>query len=501
MAVPSLALWAIAVAVAELMPVPTQHGIELSLGFPLLFAIMMIFQPLVASTVAFVGAFDRRELRRSVPLSTALFNRSQIAVSVMAGSAAFHVINDPASWVWLLLAVVAARLADYLVNMALVTTVIRLRSGISLRSALRLLRVGSPAEYLLNYLGLSLIGVVIFELYRPYATDHNLWAVAAFVAPLIFARQMFLRTLALQEATAELKDRERVLRALSNRMAEERQDERQQIADYLHDDLAQTLFQLTLRLEMAKKRLDRGDLEGVDRDLDQLRDIKQRASDMVRSLVRDLHAVPIGRTGLADALVTMAEDLSANDTVVAADAVQVEVPPPIQLLIYQIAREAVTNAIKHADPDHVWVTLRGTPEGVDLTIRDDGSGFDAAAAPPEGHFGMVMMRERAQVAGGTFTVASEPGRGTTVTAHFPPVWLEEAAREAREAERGAGEPERTDAEPAGSVTALERPPLTLEASGPPPARPAASAQGGSPFPALPPPGPTPRRRRTGRRPH
>ena len=97
-----------------------------------------------------------------------------------------------------------------------------------------MLRVGTPTEFLLNYLGLSLIGLVIYELYRP----DNYWAVAAFVAPLVFARQMFLRTMALEDATKELKDRERVLRALSNRMAEERQDERLRIAGYLHDDVA-----------------------------------------------------------------------------------------------------------------------------------------------------------------------------------------------------------------------------------------------------------------------
>src|SRR5262249_16224928 len=141
---------------------------------------------------------------------------------------------------------------------------LRRSAAISLSQAFAMLRVGAGREFLLNYIGLGLIGVVIVELYN---ATHTLWAVVAFIAPLVFARQMFFRTMALEEATEELKDRERVLRALSNRMAEERQDERLRIADYLHDDLQQSLFQLTLRLEMAKKRLVNGDIAGVSRDL------------------------------------------------------------------------------------------------------------------------------------------------------------------------------------------------------------------------------------------
>src|SRR5439155_24873752 len=119
--------------------------------------------------------------------------------------------------------------------------------------------------------------------------------VVAFVLTIAFARQMFFRNLALEEAHVELKDRGRVLRALSNRLAEERQDERMQIAGYLHDDLAQMLFRLTLQAEMAKKRLARGELEAVGHDLEGIVATKQQTADMVRALIRDLHRSPIGR--------------------------------------------------------------------------------------------------------------------------------------------------------------------------------------------------------------
>jgi signal transduction histidine kinase len=217
-----------------------------------------------------------------------------------------------------------------------------------------------------------------------------------------------------------------VLRALSNRMAEERQDERTQIAAYLHDDLAQSLFQLTLRLEMSKKRLATGDMEAVSRDLDDISAIKERTSTMVRSLVRDLHRSPIGRDGLGEALQSFADEASRDTTVaIAVDVVEVTLPPPIQLLIYQIGREAVMNAMKHAEPQNILLSLKETENGVELQIRDDGKGFDTSQPQPEGHFGSVMMKERALVAGGTFERDSEIGKGTVVTAGFPRVWIEE----------------------------------------------------------------------------
>jgi len=234
--------------------------------------------------------------------------------------------------------------------------------------------------------------------------------------------------MALEVAGKELKDRERVLKALSNRLAEERQDERMQIAAYLHDDLAQMLFRLTLQAEMAKKRLARGDLEAVGHDLEGIVATKQQTADMVRALIRDLHRSPIGRKGLAEAIASFSLDMTKGlQTKIHPDVVEVSLPPPIQLLIYQIAREAAMNALKHAEAENIWITLREKDEGVELQIRDDGKGFDTSAPPPEGHFGSVMMKERALVTGGTFTLASDPGEGTTITATFPRVWLEEGS--------------------------------------------------------------------------
>jgi two-component sensor histidine kinase len=179
---------------------------------------------------------------------------------------------------------------------------------------------------------------------------------------------------------------------------------------------------------MAKKRLLQGDTPAVSRDLDGILRTKQETSDAIRALIRDLHRSPIGRRGLAEALESFAEDMSKGPTRVVTDVVEVSLPPPITLLIYQIAREATMNALKHAEANEIRISLADATDGVTLTISDDGRGFDINAPQPEGHFGSVMMRERALVAGGSYSRASEIGKGTTITATFPSVWVEEGSQ-------------------------------------------------------------------------
>jgi len=449
-----LAFWTLAVAISELLPVPVSQVLRLSLSFPILLAVGLLHPPVVAGTVALVGEFDPREIRREISVITTLFNRCQLAAAFYVGSLGFHALAAINSQPLLLLpAVFVATATTYLANVTFVLSYMRVVYRKPLREVLVQLRVGALAEFLLSYVGLGFVGVVMASLNRAV----GLWSVAAFILPLLFARQMFFRSMALEEASKEIKDRERVLRALSNRMAEERQDERMQIAGYLHDDLAQQLFRLTLQAEMAKKRLAQGDVTGVGKDLDGIIDTKQQTSDMVRALIRDLHRSPIGRRGLAEAIESFAEDMSrGGPTSITADVVEVSLPPPIQLLIYQIAREAAMNALKHAHADHIWIALHETEDGVELQIRDDGTGFDITAAPPEGHFGSVMMRERAQVTGGTFHVKSEIGWGTTITASFPRVWVEEGTlleAGAVSADRSEPSPKANLQPPTGSTTA------------------------------------------------
>jgi signal transduction histidine kinase len=84
-----------------------------------------------------------------------------------------------------------------------------------------------------------------------------------------------------------------------------------------------------------------------------------------------------------------------------------------------VAQEAIENAVKHADSQALALSLTQSGETLTLVVRDDGTGFDPKAAEKTGHFGLLGMRERARLVGGTLNIASHPGQGTMVTLAMP----------------------------------------------------------------------------------
>ena len=415
-------LWSILIAGIELLPVPAWRGLTISVGFPVLIMVAILYPAGAAGLIAFVGALDPREFRREVSIGVALYNRSQVALSVVAASAVFHLFHAAAipltgSPAWILVGAAAlSALADYAVNASLVTIYMSTKLGISAAEMFRQLTIGNVRDFLISYLGLGILGLTLAVFYQAV----HLWALPAVLAPLIFARQMFFRSQALEEAHVELTEREEILRELSNTMAEERADERLQIAGYLHDDLAQVLFRLSLQVDIARKLLDKGDVDDVRQQLDKIRESKQETSDRIRALIRDLHRSPLGAKGLAESLESFTDEVGRDSDIrFHRDVQDIDLPAPIALLVFHIAREGIMNAVKHADPTDVSVSVAEQGEDIVLQLEDNGAGFDAGAPGPEGHYGMAMMRERAKVGGGSLDVRSGIGEGTTITVRFP----------------------------------------------------------------------------------
>ncbi len=310
-----------------------------------------------------------------------------------------------------------ASAVDYAINITLVSILVSLIYRLSPFSVVRQLSKGS--EFLVSYMGLGLLGAAMAML---YVGERPLGFLSVFVvlAPLLFARQMFRRTHALEEAHRELQEREEILRELSNTMAEERADERLKIAGYLHDDLAQVLFRLSLQVDIAKKMLEKGDVPDLAAQLEKIRDSKQDTSDRIRALIRDLHRSPLGAKGLAEALESFTDEVGRDAGVLFhRDVQEVPLPAPIALLVYHVAREGVMNALKHARASDMWIQVAEEDDEIVLRLKDNGVGFDVSAPGPEGHYGMAMMRERAKVGGGSLSVESTLGEGTTITVKFP----------------------------------------------------------------------------------
>jgi signal transduction histidine kinase len=387
-----------------------------------------------AGGVAFLAASDPRELRGDVEFLRAVFNRSQVALSVLAASAIFHALASMTSPSWrLFVAAGLASAADYLVNTTIIALAASLMYSMTIRRAFIEIRVGQLREYVISYLGLAVFGLILAKFFS--AKGVGFWSVPVLVLPVLLARQMFFRNRALEEAHRELQDREHVLRALSNRMAEERQDERERIAAYLHDDLAQLLFKLSLQVDIARRHLSTGKIDDTVRTLEEIKDTKARTSDRIRALIRDLHRSPLGRAGLADSLQSFILETARDaDVDFHTDVDEVELPPPIALLVYHIAREGVMNALKHAGATNVWLTVKRDGDNVELVLRDDGAGFDVEQArrwPEHGHFGIQVLSDVALEAGADLAVASAPGAGTRWVLHIPTAAQHRASERSR----------------------------------------------------------------------
>jgi diguanylate cyclase (GGDEF)-like protein len=202
-------VWAAAVTVAELLPVPTNVSLAFSLSFPLELSAALIFPTPVAAAIALVGSADRRELNRELPVLKALFIRAQIALCVVIESHLFKLWIHPSDiptiqpWV-LILPTLLAAVAGYAANTMLVAVYYRLQSGRTLRDILRSMHEGVFGEFLLSYMGLALFAVLVASAFSKL----DAFAILVFAAPLAFARQMFQRTHSLQESRNALAEKQ-----------------------------------------------------------------------------------------------------------------------------------------------------------------------------------------------------------------------------------------------------------------------------------------------------
>jgi nitrate/nitrite-specific signal transduction histidine kinase len=201
-------------------------------------------------------------------------------------------------------------------------------------------------------------------------------------------------------------------------------DERDRIARELHDGLAQTLAAIAMHGERVRAALAEGNLAAARVAIERI----ERASDAAYADVRE---AIVGLRAGADVDFAAAVERTADwfeDTTgiaVTVSVMQIDMralPPLVELQLLRIVQESLTNARKHAGASQVWITLAtDLRRDVRLTIRDDGSGFDPDHLPrgDRQHFGLLIMRERAESLGGILTITSTPGHGTTIAVTLP----------------------------------------------------------------------------------
>ncbi|MFN8632672.1 MAG: GAF domain-containing sensor histidine kinase [Chloroflexota bacterium] len=205
--------------------------------------------------------------------------------------------------------------------------------------------------------------------------------------------------------------------------------ERERIARELHDSLAQALGYVRLRAAAARDALDRGDASAVEPALQQIGDVAGDAYAEVREAILGLRSGGSGggRT-LSEALAEYVQRFREQSGVevtfeVGAGATEAGLAPAVEVQLVRIVQEALANVRKHARTDRAVVQLDvvviGGGPRLRATIADQGHGFDLASTGVGSHFGLAIMRERAEGVGGTFDIESSPNQGTRVVVTMP----------------------------------------------------------------------------------
>ncbi len=212
------------------------------------------------------------------------------------------------------------------------------------------------------------------------------------------------------------------LSALTTRLIASGEEERRQLARLLHDDFGQTVTGLRYEVDGLERMLD-SPSSCMRKSLDAIRRQLWEVTQSTRKVSRSLHPSMLDELGLVSALTWYV------DNFVRGESLDVEfkdvgfdrrLPRDVELAMYRAAQECLTNIVRHAHASHVKIRLTsGYPYAI-MSIEDDGKGISTRSGKSsERGLGIVSMRERVQLLGGTLEIKSQPGKGTKVRVEIP----------------------------------------------------------------------------------
>jgi signal transduction histidine kinase len=229
------------------------------------------------------------------------------------------------------------------------------------------------------------------------------------------------------QLTGALREHEQFARwrlgELSRRLVKVQEDERRTIARELHDEVGQILTGLKLMLEAGSR-------PGATLDLALLRDLSGQLLERVRDLSLDLRPPMLDDLGLVPTLLWHFERYRAQTRIHVRfqhRGLSVRLPAEIEIAVFRIIQEALTNVARHAGVDEVSVELWLSNDRIVLHVEDEGRGFDPARLEGPAN-GLTGMRERASLAGGSWEISSRPGEGARLSAELPVVGGDGQAR-------------------------------------------------------------------------
>jgi len=228
--------------------------------------------------------------------------------------------------------------------------------------------------------------------------------------------------LRVEQRTREARDAEERLRALAARQVSIREEERRSFAREIHDELGQVLTGIRIDLSILRSQMVSKSSESA-APISEIIGAIDRSIDLVRGLANRLYPPILDILGLGPALEGLVEEHRGRSPArfhLDLTCVGPDLGSSQSLSLFRVAQEALTNALRHAEAANVWVSLHQEGNGHVMEIRDDGKGGAPARISSASSMGLLGMRERILEFGGTFTIDSPAGGGTTVRIRIGP---------------------------------------------------------------------------------
>jgi signal transduction histidine kinase len=220
----------------------------------------------------------------------------------------------------------------------------------------------------------------------------------------------------------KLVEKEAARQVLLRSLVEAQEEERKRLARELHDGAGQTLTSLLVRLKTLEKKTESPLLQ---KDLQTMQNLVSDTIEQVRALAHELRPAALEEFGLSLALESLVKEVSQQDGLEAVCRCDTEsrgIPNEIEAVMYRIAQEGVTNILRHAQATHMSLFIKCFPQVITMVIEDDGVGFDPeklGSDQGKRHLGLISMRERAEILGGSLDILTAPGKGTTIQVQIP----------------------------------------------------------------------------------
>jgi PAS domain S-box-containing protein len=208
---------------------------------------------------------------------------------------------------------------------------------------------------------------------------------------------------------------------VSRRLIEAQEQERTRIARELHDDIGQRLALLTIELERFQESSPDLPVEGRSRMGELQKQSAEIATD-IQTMSHELHSAKLEYLGMAAAMRGFCKEFGEQQKVeidFQTHDLPIPLSPHISLCLFRVLQEALHNSAKHSGARHVEVQLWGDSDEIHLAVSDSGAGFDSEAVKVSRGLGLISMEERLKLVKGTFSIESQPKRGTIIHARVP----------------------------------------------------------------------------------